>query len=44
MKLNNGKLANTDIKNLIEELGGLAIIDRRESKNRFSVLIEHFKY
>lgn len=41
MQLNNGKLA---IKNLIEELEGLAIIDRQELKNRFSVLIEHFKY
>lgn len=40
-QLRSGDLQNVDIENLIEELEGLAGRDRRELKNRLSVLIEH---
>ncbi len=40
-QLRSGDLQNVDIENLIEELEGLAGRDRRELKNRLSMLIEH---
>lgn len=40
-QLRSGDLQNVDIENLIEELEGLAGRDRRELKNRLTVLLEH---
>jgi hypothetical protein len=40
-QLRSGDLQNVDIENLIEELEGLAGRDRRELKNRLTVLMEH---
>ncbi len=40
-QLRSGNLHNVDIENLIEELEGLAGRDRRELKNRLTVLVEH---
>lgn len=40
-QLKTGDLQNLDIKNLIEELEGLAGRDRRELKSRLATLIEH---
>ena len=40
-QLRSGDLQNVDIENLIEELEGLAGRDRRELKNRLTVLVEH---
>jgi hypothetical protein len=40
-QLRSGDLQNVDIENLIEELEGLAGRDRRELKNRITVLMEH---
>ena len=40
-QLRSGDLQNVDIENLIEELEGLAGRDKRELKNRLSVLVEH---
>ncbi len=41
MQLKAGDLQSLDIKNLIEELEGLAGRDRRELKNRLATLLEH---
>jgi hypothetical protein len=40
-QLRSGDLQNIDVENLIEELEGLAGRDRRELKNRLTVLVEH---
>lgn len=40
-KLKAGDFQNLDVKNLIEELEGLAGRDRRELKRRLTTLIEH---
>jgi hypothetical protein len=40
-QLRSGNLQNVDLENLIEELEGLAGRDRRELKNRLTVLVEH---
>jgi hypothetical protein len=40
-QLRAGDLQNVDLENLIEELEGLGGRDRRELKNRLTVLVEH---
>ncbi|NMF59123.1 DUF29 domain-containing protein [Pseudanabaena yagii] len=40
-QLQEGKLQDLDVENLIEELAGLAGRDRRELKQRLTTLIEH---
>jgi hypothetical protein len=40
-QLRSGDLQEIEIENLIEELEGLAGRDRRELKNRLTVLVEH---